>query len=79
MPIRRLLEESPEAWTPDEIKVLAEAFEGILKDLELSNRDDPVTMMLARLTMEMAKQGNFTAAALRSRVVAEMTQKKSLN
>ena len=79
MPIRRLFAESPESFTPDEIEVLAKAFEGILKDLELSNRYDPLTMMLARLTMEIAKQGNFTAAQLRSRVVAEMTQKKSLN
>jgi hypothetical protein len=79
MPIRRLFEESPEAFMPDEIEVLAEAFEGILKDLNLSDRYDPVTKMLARLTIEIAKQGKFTAAELRSRVTAEMTPKKPLN
>jgi|SoiMethySBSTD1v2_1073268.scaffolds.fasta_scaffold3367523_1 hypothetical protein len=73
MPIRRLFAENPEAFTPEEIQVLSEAFQGILKDLRLSNHYDAVTMMLARLTMEISKQGKFTAAELRSRVVAEMT------
>jgi hypothetical protein len=47
--------------------------------LGLSDRIDPVTTMLAKLTIELAKQGEFTAASLRARVLKEMKAKRPLN
>jgi hypothetical protein len=41
----------------------------------LTDREGPVTIMLAKLTIELAKQGQFTAASLRARVLKEMKPK----
>jgi hypothetical protein len=30
-------------WVPDEIKVMTAAYEGALVDLNVANRDDPIT------------------------------------
>jgi hypothetical protein len=38
----------------------------------LTDRTDPATIMLATLTIELAKQGQFTAASLRAHVLKEM-------
>ncbi len=64
---------------PEELRNIADAFEAALKDLGLTDRKDPVTIMLAKLTVELAKQGQFTAASLRARVMREMKLKGRLN
>jgi hypothetical protein len=63
---------------PEEIEDIARAFEAALKDLGLTDREDPVTIMLAKLTIELAKQG-LTAASLRARVLKEMQPKRQPN
>ena len=75
MPIRPLLEENSAVFAPEELKAIAEAFEAVLKDMGLTDRERPVTIMLAKLTIELAKQGQFTAASLRARVLKEMKPK----
>ncbi len=75
MPIRPLLEENSAVFAPEELKAIAEAFEAVLKDMGLTDREGPVTIMLAKLTIELAKQGQFTAASLRARVLKEMKPK----
>jgi hypothetical protein len=45
----------------------------------LTDRRDPVTLMLAKLMIELAKQGQFTAASLRARVLKEMKPKGRIN
>ena len=47
----------------------------VMKDMGLTDRTDPSTIMLAKLTIELAKQGEFTAASLRARVLKEMRPK----
>jgi hypothetical protein len=64
---------------PEELRNISDAFEAALKDLGLTDRKDPVTIMLAKLTVELAKQGQFTAASLRARVMREMKLKGRLN
>jgi hypothetical protein len=67
-------------WSEDDFDVLADGdVVGRIFKANAADRYDPVTKMLARLTIEIAKQGKFTAAKLRSRVTAEMTPKKPLN
>jgi hypothetical protein len=75
VPIRPLLEENSAVFAPEELKAIAEAFEAVLKDMGLTDREGPVTIMLAKLTIELAKQGQFTAASLRARVLKEMKPK----
>lgn len=62
-----------------ELKDIVTAFEAALKDLGLTDRKDPFTIMLAKLMIEIARQGQFTAASLRARVLKEMKPKGRLN
>jgi hypothetical protein len=75
VPIRALLEENSGVFGPDELLDIAKAFEAVLQDMGLTDRTDPATLMLAKLTIELAKQGEFTAASLRARVLKEMKPK----
>ena len=79
LPIRPLLAAESGVFGPEEIEDIARAFEAALKDLGLTDREDPVTIMLAKLTIELAKQGQFTAASLRARVLKEMQPKRQPN
>jgi hypothetical protein len=79
VPIRALLEENSGVFGPGELLDIAKAFEAVLKDMGLTDRTDPATLMLAKLTIELAKQGQFTAASLRARVMREMKPKGRLN
>lgn len=79
MPVRQLLAESPGVFGPEEVQDITQAFEGVLKELGLSDRRDPATLMVAKRTIELAKQGKFNAASLRARVLKEMKPKGLLN
>jgi hypothetical protein len=48
----RLLQKS--AFGPDAIERLATAYEGALRVLELSDRDDPITEIIAKRIIEAA-------------------------
>jgi hypothetical protein len=52
----------------------------MMSELGIVSRVSPVqTAMLAKLTIELAKQGRFTAASLRDRTLKEMKPKGRLN
>ena len=68
MPIRLLLEHD-HAFTPDDVKVLIEAFEDTLRALKLADREDPLTMTVAKLIIEFAKEGDRDPNRLRDLVV----------
>jgi hypothetical protein len=76
VPIRRLLEENSGVFGPDELRDIAAAFDAAREHLGLTDGDDPVTVMMAKLTIELAKQGQFTAASLRDRILKEMMKPK---
>jgi hypothetical protein len=75
LPIQRLLETEPGALGPEELQDIARAFDAVLKDLGLSDRKDPAALMVAKLTIELAKNGEFTVASSRDRVLKEMKPK----
>jgi hypothetical protein len=79
VPIRLLLAENSGVFGPEELHDIAKAFEAVLKDMGLTDRKGPVTITLAKLMIELAKQGQFTAASLRDRVLKEMKPKGRLN
>ena len=74
MPIRDLLKAESAVFGPEELKDIVTAFEAVMKDMGLTDRTDPATIMLAKLTIELARQGEFTVA-LRARVLKEMRPK----
>ena len=63
MPLLRLLEN--QAFGPDEIAVMETAFEEALRELGLTDHEDPATLMVAQRIIESAKQGERDPARLR--------------
>jgi hypothetical protein len=58
MPIRAFLE-NDQAFGPGEIAVMVTAFENALRELGLSDREDLVTITVAKRIIELAKQGEL--------------------
>jgi hypothetical protein len=58
------------AFTPDEIKLLVTAFEEALGELQLKDRSDPATLLVAKCIIELAKQGERDPIRLRDCAVA---------
>jgi hypothetical protein len=56
MPIRSMLQHD-HAFSPEEVAALATAFENCLAGLKLKDRDDPATMAVAKVIIELAKAG----------------------
>jgi hypothetical protein len=67
MPLHRLLDNH--AFGPDEIVILTTAFEGALKTLQLIDRTDPATEMVARKIIQLAGQGVRDPEQLRQMTV----------
>jgi hypothetical protein len=55
MPIRRLLQDRE--LEPDEMDILARAFDHALRSLSLVDRDDPLAEMVARKIIEVGTIG----------------------
>ena len=63
MPIIRFLEY--EAFGPEDISVITTAFEGALSALQLVNRADPLTELVAKRIIECAQTGERDPIRLR--------------
>jgi hypothetical protein len=63
VPIYRLLKGS--AFAPDDIKLLSDAFEGALRELQLVDRTDPATELIAKRIIELAQRGERDPNRLR--------------
>ena len=70
MPIRALLNDD-HSFSPEEAKVLLEAFEQSLKALRLVNREDPATLLVAEKVLEAARGGERDMQRLRTWVLAQ--------
>lgn len=70
MAIYRLMAGS--AFAPDDIKVMATAFEEALRVLELKDRDDPVTEMIAKKIIELAQTGLRDPIRLRTAALKDL-------
>jgi hypothetical protein len=68
MPLRLILE-NDHSFGPDEINGLVAAFEDTLRALELTSREDPLTLTIARLIFDLAKQGERDPIRLRDEVL----------
>jgi hypothetical protein len=68
MSIRTLLRDD-QSFSPEEAKVLVEAFEESLKALRLVDREDPATLLVAEKVMEAARGGERDPHRLRAVVL----------
>jgi hypothetical protein len=57
------------SFGPDEIAVMAAAFEGILCDFRLKDRDDPVVEMIAKLIIELVRNGERDPIKVRKEIL----------
>lgn len=70
MAIYRLLQNSP--LGPEEIAVLTDAYERTLRALNLVDRNDPITEMVARKVIELAQRGVREAKQLSALTIKEL-------
>jgi len=57
MPIIRLLRAT--TFDPEQVEELVCAYEGVLADLNLVDRTDPITELIAKVIIDCAKAGEF--------------------
>ena len=67
MAIYRLI--SNGSFGPDEIKVMTAAYEAALIDLAVTNRDDPVTELIARAIVNITATGERNSTLTKERAL----------
>ena len=70
MAIYRLLKNS--ALEPEEIRRITEAYEQALHALCVKDRDDPLTEMIAKKIIKIAKTGIHDPTQIAARVIKEL-------
>jgi hypothetical protein len=65
----RLIIKNDRAFSAEEAKVLIEAFEDTLRALKLNDREDPITLLVAKRVVELAKEGERDPVQLRNRTL----------
>jgi hypothetical protein len=70
MTIHRLLADT--TFDPERVAALVAAYEEALKKLSLVDRDDPMTQMIARKTIEVAQRGVLDSKQISSIVIKEL-------
>jgi hypothetical protein len=67
IPIHRLLE--PGVFEPEQIATMARVFEDVLTTLGLVDREDPMTTLVAKKLIELARTGEHDPARLKERTL----------
>lgn len=70
MAIYRLMQNA--AFEPEHVKAMASAYEGVLVDLGLKDRNDLLTELIAKKIFEYAQTGQRDPIALRKHVLEEI-------
>jgi hypothetical protein len=61
-------------FEPKQIEAMTAAFEAVCNSLQLLNRDDPITEIVARKVIEVAGTGERDPDRLRDLVLTELNQ-----
>ena len=67
--VRLIKEEDGGVFDPEDIAVMATAFDRLLADFKLVDRDDPAVTMLARLVIEIVRTGERDPERIRQEVL----------
>jgi hypothetical protein len=62
------------SFDPDQIAIMATAFEKVLADLKVTDRDDPVVTMIAKLVIELVRDGENDPEKLRKTILGRHGQ-----
>jgi len=73
MPIKRLLERH--VFPPELVVILGEVFEDVLRTLDLNNREDPLTELIAKKVIELAQSGERNPIRLKALTVEAFERK----
>ena len=66
--VRLVKEEDSGVFGPEDIAVMATAFDRLLADLKLVDRNDPIVTMLAKLVIEIVRTGERDPERIRQQV-----------
>jgi hypothetical protein len=67
--VRLVKEEQAGVFDPEDIAIMATAFDRLLADLKLVDRADPVVTMVAKLVIELVRNGERDPERIRQRVL----------
>jgi hypothetical protein len=67
--VRLVKEDDGGVFDPEDIAVMATAFDRLLADLKLVDRDDPAVTMLAKLVIEIVGTGERDPERIRQQVL----------
>jgi hypothetical protein len=67
--VRLVKEEEGGVFGPEDIAVMATAFDRLLADFKLIDRNDPVVTMLAKLVIEIVRNGERDPERIRQQVL----------
>lgn len=67
MAIYRLIAKG--SFEPEEIEVMTAAYEAVLVDLRLTDRDDPITEIVASAILSIASMGERDPVAIKDRAL----------
>jgi hypothetical protein len=63
-------------FSPDEVAMLGNVFEDVLQTLSLVDRQDPLTVMIAKCLVEYAKTGIRDPERLKAITIQALTQQQ---
>lgn len=73
MPIRALLDEAQRAegavFNPEDLMAIVAAYERALERLNIADRKGPLALLVAKTTLQMAKEGELDPKRLSERVI----------
>jgi hypothetical protein len=61
-------------FDPEDIAIMATAFDRLLADFKLVNREDPIVTMLAKLVIEIVRTGERDPERIRQQVLGRRSQ-----
>jgi hypothetical protein len=73
VPIRALLDEAQRAegavFSPEDLMAIVAAYERALERLNIADRKGPLALLVAKTTLQMAKEGELDSKRLSERVI----------
>jgi len=61
-------------FTPDDISIIAQAFDEVLRVKQLVDRKDPAVLMIARLTIQIALKGERDPERIAQAVLYQLSE-----
>ena len=69
MALRRIISEGNYAFSPEDVQIIADAFEDTLQVLNLQHRESPTTVRIAKCILDLAMRGERDPVKLRQRAL----------